>query len=61
MLEVTALGAAFLAGIKAGFWTSDAIEKVREREALFTPKMDESTRIRKYEGWKKAVERTKSN
>ena len=61
MLEVTALGAAFLAGIKAGFWTSDAIEKVREREALFTPKMDESTRIKKYEGWKKAVERTKSN
>lgn len=61
MLEVTALGAAFLAGIKAGFWTSDAIEKVREREVLFTPKMDESTRIKKYEGWKKAVERTKSN
>ena len=61
MLEVTALGAAFLAGIKAGFWTSDAIEKVREREALFTPKMDESTRTKKYEGWKKAVERTKSN
>ena len=61
MLEVTALGAAFLAGIKAGFWTSNAIEKVREREALFTPKMDESTRIKKYEGWKKAVERTKSN
>ena len=61
MLEVTALGAAFLAGIKAGFWTSNAIEKVREREVLFTPKMDESTRIKKYEGWKKAVERTKSN
>ena len=61
MLEVSALGAAFLAGIKAGFWTSDAIEKVREREALFTPKVDESTRIKKYEGWKKAVERTKSN
>jgi glycerol kinase len=61
MVEVTALGAAFLAGIKAGFWTSDAIEKVRKREALFTPKMEEHTRIKKYMGWKEAVERTKSN
>jgi len=61
MLEVTALGAAFLAGIKASFWTYDTIEKVREREAFFTPKMENQKRIQKYKGWQKAVERTKSN
>ena len=61
IIEVTALGAAFLAGIKASFWTYDTIEKVREREAFFTPKMENQKRIQKYKGWQKAVERTKSN
>ena len=60
MLEVTALGAAFLAGIKAGFWTLDSIEEVRERETLFSPIMTQQTREAKYNGWLNAVERTKS-
>jgi len=61
MLEVTALGAAFLAGIKAGVWTLDSIEEVRERETLFSPIMEQGTRNKKYNGWLDAVERTKSN
>ena len=60
MLEVTALGAAFLAGIKAGFWTLDSIEEVRERENLFSPIMTQQAREAKYSGWLNAVERTKS-
>jgi glycerol kinase len=60
MLEVTALGAAFLAGIKAGFWTLDSIEEVRERENLFSPIMTQQARETKYSGWLNAVERTKS-
>ena len=60
MLEVTALGAAFLAGIKAGFWTLDSIEEVRERETLFSPIMTQQAREAKYNGWLNAVERTKS-
>lgn len=60
MLEVTALGAALLAGIKAGVWTIDSIEKVRERETLFSPTMNPKIRDKKYKGWLDAVERTKS-
>lgn len=61
MLEVTALGAAFLAGIKAGIWNLESIEGVRERETLFSPTMEQKIRDKKYNGWMDAVGRTKSN
>ena len=51
---------AFLAGIKAGFWTLDSIEEVREKETLFSPIMTQQAREAKYNGWLNAVERTKS-
>ncbi len=60
MLEVTALGAAFLAGIKANVWSVDDIEKVRASDYMFTPTMDEVTQHKKYNGWLNAVKRTKS-
>ena len=61
MLEVTALGAALLAGIKAGVWTKDDIEAVRETAQFFEPKMTQKTRKQKYKGWLQAVERTKTS
>ena len=60
MLEVTALGAAFLAGIKAKVWTKDDIDKVREIDQVFSPKMDQNTRKANYKGWLESVERTKT-
>ncbi|GAA0711409.1 hypothetical protein GCM10009430_00870 [Aquimarina litoralis] len=60
MLEVTALGAAFLAGIKAGVWTKKDISKIRIVDTKFKPQISEHERNRKYTGWKDAVERTKS-
>ncbi len=60
MLEVTALGAAFLAGIKAGIWNKKDISKIREVDTIFEPKITEHIRSRKYTGWKNAVARTKS-
>ncbi len=60
MLEVTALGAAFLAGIQAGIWNKKDISEIREIDTIFTPKISEYDRGRKYTGWKHAVERTKS-
>lgn len=61
ILETTALGAAYLAGLYAGI--VPAPEKIGESWKLdrqFTPTMEQSIRIRKYNGWKDAVSRTLS-
>jgi glycerol kinase len=60
VIETTALGAAYLAGLGAGVWRSPAI--VAERAAIertFTPAMDEATRAERYAGWRRAVERAR--
>jgi glycerol kinase len=59
MIEVTAFGAALLAGIKAGVWSKNDIDSIRAIDTVFSPKMDEKERKQKYKGWKKAVRRTK--
>lgn len=61
MLEVTALGAAFLAGIQAGIWNKKDIAKIRQVDTLFQPAITEFERTKKYTGWKNAVARTKSS
>jgi glycerol kinase len=56
--ETTALGAAYLAGLAAGYW--DGPEDVTGNWALdreFTPTMDATRRERLYRGWKKAASR----
>ncbi|GAA4273082.1 glycerol kinase GlpK [Aquimarina gracilis] len=60
MLEVTAMGAAFLAGIKAGVWTKKDIAKIRAVDTIFKPQITEHERNRKYTGWQQAVARTKT-
>jgi len=56
--ETTALGAAYLAGLGAGLWNSKSdIAREWKLGKKYTPKMDASSRERKYSGWKKAVER----
>lgn len=60
MLEVTAMGAAFLAGIQAGIWTKEDITSIRNIDKVFEPKMDQFKRTKLYDGWKQAVERTKT-
>jgi len=54
--ESTALGAAYLAGLAVGFWSSkEEIRSMRKVERLFTPQMDKSYRDELYEGWRRAV------
>ncbi|OEF96620.1 glycerol kinase GlpK [Desulfuribacillus alkaliarsenatis] len=53
--EITALGAAYLAGIAVDFWTKEQISDNRLIDSQFRPSMDEQTRNRLYKGWKKAV------
>ncbi|WP_419843816.1 glycerol kinase GlpK [Actinobacillus pleuropneumoniae] len=56
--EVTALGAAYLAGLAVGFWKD--LQELRGKasiERTFVPDGDEAKRTRRYKGWKKAVKR----
>ena len=58
-VETTALGAAYLAGLAVGMWKSlDEIERNREVEKVFIPKMEQADRDKLYKGWKRAVERS---
>jgi glycerol kinase len=61
ILETTALGAAWLAGSKAGVWPKESeFAKSWAVERRFTPQMDPKTRALRVKGWKDAVRRTKS-
>jgi glycerol kinase len=59
IVESTALGAAYLAGIGVGLWKKEQITKRRMVERVFKPSIDEQKRSQLYKGWLKAVERTK--
>jgi len=60
VIETTALGAAFLAGLGRGVWRSlDALATRHAVERTFTPRMDAATRARRYDGWRRAVERSR--
>lgn len=59
VIETTALGAAYAAGLAVGFWQNlDELTANWGRERKWTPSMDEETRARLYAKWKKAVTRT---
>ncbi|MEX6505463.1 glycerol kinase GlpK [Jiella sp. M17.18] len=61
VLETTALGAAWLAGQKAGVWPGmDGFAERWRLERRFEPQMDAVTRGRKLDGWADAVKRTLS-
>jgi len=59
IIESTALGAAYLAGIEVGLWKKESIVSNRKIQKRFEPAMDQATRAKLYKGWRKAVERTK--
>lgn len=61
ILETTALGAAYLAGLSTGFWHSkDEIRESWKLQKRFIPSLGDSTRKRYIEGWKKAVSTTRN-
>lgn len=54
--EVTALGAAYLAGIAVGYWNGlDELKNKAKIDTLFQPQADDDKRRRRYQGWKHAV------
>ena len=59
VIESTAMGAAFLAGIQVGLWTQEDIDQSRPMDRIFKPTFDRVKRKHLYKKWKKAIERTK--
>jgi glycerol kinase len=59
VLESTALGAAYLAGLAVGFWAStDEIAAQREGVRVFTPRADRKSMETRIARWKEAVRRS---
>jgi glycerol kinase len=59
ILETTAMGAACLAGITAGFWKDkEEVKKSRRKGMVFEPEMPEEKQKTLVAGWHKAVERS---
>jgi glycerol kinase len=58
VIETTALGAAYLAGLAVGYWKDkEDISAKWQIDRTFKPEMEEDKRDGLYKGWKKAVER----
>lgn len=55
-VETTAMGAAYLAGLAVGYWKNQ--DEIRENwiiDRVFHPELDENSRIRRLQSWKRAV------
>ena len=58
VLETTAQGASFLAGLGVHFWSStDDLGRLWHPDRAFEPQMNEATRQELCDGWRRAVER----
>jgi len=59
ILETTALGAAYMAGLAVGYWKNvDELKQQWTKDKLFTAKMDEAEASRILSEWHRAVERS---
>lgn len=59
IVESTALGAAYLAGLASGFFESqEKLRELSETEAIFEAKMEENKRNQLYSGWQTAIKAT---
>ncbi len=55
-VETTAMGAAYLAGLAVGYWKD--LEDIRKNwisDRIFSPALEEENRIKRIQGWHKAV------
>lgn len=60
--EISALGAAFLAGLAVGFWKDlDEIKALRKSDKTFQPKMKKEKVEELYKEWKNAVAKSRYN
>lgn len=60
IVETTARGSAFLAGLAVGFWkTQKELENAFELDREFAPSMKSEEREQLYKGWQKAVDKAR--
>jgi glycerol kinase len=60
VLETTALGAAYLAGLASGFWNNiSELEQHRNADTIFRPKADKRKTEKLQANWKEAVQRSR--
>lgn len=61
IIETTAIGAAFLAGLAVGFWKNqEELQELWEADQSFEPNMESEKRDQLIHFWHKAVERSKN-
>lgn len=60
VVETTALGAAFLAGLNTGYWTFEDLENLNKTKEKFYPQITNQQRINLYQMWAKALGATMS-
>lgn len=61
MIETTALGAAYAAGLATGFWkTTQELTENWGKDKEWSPAMDDAQRNKYIKGWQKAVERARN-
>jgi len=59
MVETTAFGAAFLAGLASGVWSApEEIADIRKPDRIFDPLMDSGRAAEYYKQWLRAVARS---
>ena len=61
VIESTAQGAAYLAGVTIGWWNGPKdLAKLRKTERTFVPKMSAARRDEFYAGWQQAVDKART-
>ncbi|MEN9697483.1 MAG: glycerol kinase GlpK [Bacteroidota bacterium] len=59
MVETTALGAAYLAGLAVGFWKDiDELKAKWKVDQIFKPQMQKEQTLQKIKGWERAIKAT---
>jgi glycerol kinase len=58
IIESTALGAAYMAGLHTGFWKKEDLKKMKSINQVFKPSMEQTIADKKYLLWAEAVKRS---
>ncbi|MDY6147250.1 MAG: FGGY-family carbohydrate kinase, partial [Peptoniphilaceae bacterium] len=58
VLETTALGAAYLAGLATGFWSQEELQGLWKEDRVFLPEISVEERNRLDRNWQYAIDRS---